>query len=61
MFRKQFIGLLMLVLVGLLAACDLGGGVSGTPTSSKPANAVEITIAYAPEFGFVYAARDCRL
>jgi Ca-activated chloride channel family protein len=49
MYRKSFIGLFMLVLVGLLTACDLGSSVSGTPTSNKPANAIEITIAYAPE------------
>ncbi len=51
--KKRLIALMLVIMTGLLAACDLGsgGGGSGTPgaQSGKPANAVEVSIIYAPE------------
>ncbi len=48
MYRKRLTGILLLMLVGLLAACDLGSTSPGAQ-SGKPSNAVEISIIYAPE------------
>ena len=50
MHRKRLIGVLLIVLAGILAACDFGGaGPSGVAQSGKPANAVDVSIIYAPE------------
>ena len=53
-YRKRLIALMLVIVTGLLAACDLGsgGGPSTTPgaqTGNKPANAIEVSIIYAPE------------
>ncbi len=51
-YSKQWLAFIMLLLAGLLAACDLGssgGGGGGGTTSNKPDNAIEVTIIYAPE------------
>ncbi len=51
--KKRLIAFLLVMMVGLLAACDLGGGgastTPGAQTGNKPANAVEVSIIYAPE------------
>ena len=40
MHHKRLIGVLLIMLVGLLAACDLGSsGPSGVAQSGKPADA----------------------
>ncbi|MBZ0284594.1 MAG: VWA domain-containing protein [Anaerolineae bacterium] len=44
-FRRLFV----LLLVGLLAACDGASNSSGTPQVSRPANAIDVSIIYAPE------------
>jgi Ca-activated chloride channel family protein len=52
MHTKRFAALLVMLLAGLLAACDLPGGSGNggnTAQSGKPANAVEVTIVYSPE------------
>src|SRR6185503_5243171 len=50
MHRKRLIGILLIMLAGLLAACDLGGaGPSGVAQSGKPANAIDVSIIYSPE------------
>ncbi len=50
---KRLIAFLLVMLTGLLAACDLGGGgastTPGAQTGNKPANAIEVSIIYAPE------------
>ncbi len=52
-FTKRLFALMLVVAVGLLAACDLGSNTPTTPgaqnNSNKPANAVEVSIIYAPE------------
>jgi Ca-activated chloride channel homolog len=50
-YSKRWFALILMLLAGLLAACDLGSSVSNgnSQTSSKPANAIEVTIIYAPE------------
>ena len=40
----------ILTLAIFAAACDGGGTVEGTPVVDRPANAVEVSIVYAPEF-----------
>lgn len=49
--QKRLIALMLILVTGLLAACDLGSSSSGTPgaQSGKPANAIEVSIIYAPE------------
>ncbi|MBA3874779.1 MAG: hypothetical protein H0X30_37090, partial [Anaerolineae bacterium] len=52
--KKQLIALMLIMITGLLAACDLGGsnGPSTTPgvqSGNRPANAVDVSIIYAPE------------
>jgi Ca-activated chloride channel family protein len=50
MHRKRLIGVLLIVLAGILAACDFGGaGPSGVAQSGKPANAIDVSIIYSPE------------
>lgn len=46
--HKRLIVLMMLLIAGLLVACD-GGGGSIINQGGKPANAVEVSIIYAPE------------
>jgi Ca-activated chloride channel homolog len=50
-YSKRWFALILMLVAGLLAACDLGssGGGSGSQTSGKPANAIEVTIIYSPE------------
>lgn len=49
--QKRLIALMLILVTGLLAACDLGSSSSGTlgTQSGKPANAIEVSIIYAPE------------
>ncbi|MEO8611466.1 MAG: VWA domain-containing protein [Chloroflexota bacterium] len=51
MHHKRLIGVLLIMLAGLLAACDFGGGPSGggIVQGDKPANAIDVSIIYAPE------------
>lgn len=44
-FRRLFV----LLMVTLLAACNGGGSNNGTPQVSRPANAIDVSIIYAPE------------
>ncbi|MCA0457038.1 MAG: VWA domain-containing protein [Chloroflexi bacterium] len=50
--KKRLLALLSMLILGVLTACDTGGG-STTPgaqnSGNKPANAVEVSIIYAPE------------
>ncbi|MBZ0290487.1 MAG: VWA domain-containing protein, partial [Anaerolineae bacterium] len=48
--NKRLMGILLIVLAGLLAACDFGGsGGGGIIQSGKPSNAIDVSIIYAPE------------
>ena len=50
MHHKRLIGILLMALTGLLAACDFGsGGGGGIIQSGKPSNAIDVSIIYAPE------------
>ena len=50
MHHKRLIGILLIMLAGILAACDFGGaGPSGVAQSGKPADAIDVSIIYAPE------------
>ncbi|MEZ4672352.1 MAG: VWA domain-containing protein [Anaerolineae bacterium] len=48
---KRILALIVMLVAGLLAACDGNGNNNGVSqqTSNKPADAVEVTIIYAPE------------
>ena len=48
MRRKSLLTLLVVSM--LLAACDRGESIGGTPVVDRPSNAIEISILYAPEF-----------
>jgi len=50
MNQKRLLSVLVMILAGLLAACDLGSsGAGGTGQSGRPGNAVDVSIIYAPE------------
>src|SRR5687767_14156904 len=49
MLQKRVVALLVMLMAGLLAACDMGSGGGGTTQSGRPSNAVDVSIIYAPE------------
>lgn len=49
MLQKRVVALLVMLMAGLLAACDLGSSGGGTTQSGRPSNAVDVSIIYAPE------------